>query len=422
VSRQAVVDKIRQWLNESDSQPKQDVPPSVTPPEPALPQLHEQLTALRHCEVTVLRWWPELWPVVDAALSAITTLRLGDIEVGIPLFLIGRSGTGKSRVCDFIGNELTDVVVWRDSFTTASLQGHAQSVDTKTLNERSLIRVCKDKALIVPELAWLRTGTEVHQQERYASLLQWMDGKGRISDSSIHGAIGDRGLYPTVLLAGSTPLKKPTWDTMGQLGPRLLMYVLERHDRSVPQHLFKTAMEECKAAAQGVLKTVFYTAAGQAQKRDIPSSSWPSIDAAHDELLGRYSAIAALGQGFKDIGDAEYEFPTCNQFRTRLTLVVLARALLHGRVAVDESDMEMARWIARSSTPQSRGAVLLELFEGCTTASDVARRARLSLVTVGTTLKELKEKHGAVTSTVGNDGRGRPSEQWRIDDDAWDKV
>jgi hypothetical protein len=361
-----------------------------------------------------------LWPAVDATMSAITTLKLKDVDVGIPFLLMGSSGTGKSRVCDFVGHEL-GMVVWRDSFTTASLQGHAQNVDTKTLHERSLIVVCKDKALVCPELAWMRTGTQVNQAERYASLLQWMDGKGRISDSAVHGAIGDHGSYPTVLIGGTTTLKKPTWDLMGQLGPRLMMYVLERHPGRVrvPEHLVSTAKSECKAAVQQVLEATF-----KGTKRDIPPSSWPSISDEHDGLLGQYSSITALCQAFKEIGDREYEFPTANQFRTRLTLMVIGRAVLYGRTAVDASDLAMARWIARSSTSQHRGAVMLELFEAASTSPAIQDRTGLSQPTVDGTLEEL-ERHGVVERVderLEDAKRGRPAQRWRIREDAWDRV
>jgi hypothetical protein len=417
MSRQDVVNTVKRWADDSSGEAHVELTPTEAPPvvEP------ERRRLLDGCAAVITKWWPELWPAVDATMSAITTLRLRDVDVGIPFILMGSSGTGKSRVCDFVGPELTNVVVWRDSFTTASLQGHAQTVAKEELQKRSLIAVCKDKALIVPELAWMKTGTQVHQAERYAQLLQWMDGKGRISDSSIHGAIGDHGLYPTVLVGGTTTLKTPTWELMGQLGPRMLMYLLERHPERVRvrEHLVSTAKNECKEAVQEVLQATFKGAT----TRDIPPSSWPSVSDECDELLGRYSSITALSQAFKEHGDHEYEFPTANQFRTRLTLVVIGRAVLYGRSAVDASDMEMARWIARSSTPQSRGAVLLELFEGATTSLEIQHRARLSQPTVDGTLEELKTRYAVVECVVADNAkRGRPSQQWRIRADAWDRV
>jgi hypothetical protein len=423
-----VANKAKEWINDhrAISSPVVSPEPELTLKAPVF-VLKEQLEPLDHCKATVTKWWPSLWPVVDAALSAITTLRLADVDVGIALFLVGKSGTGKSTVFEFIGVEKNHIVEWRDSFTTASLQGHAQGVNKQTLEDRSLIKVCKDKVLVNPDLAMLRTGPKDDQQQRYASILQWMDGKGRRSDSAVHGVIGDRSTsYATVLLAGTTPFKKPTWNTMGMLGPRLMMIQMDKLARSVPEHQFKTAERECKESVQAVISALFPEGTPKDKlTRNIPPSSWPSLSKDHDELLGRYSAITALGQGFQELGDPECEFPTCNQFRRRITLVVIARAVLHGRAAVDDSDLEVARRIARSSTPGSIGAVLLALFEGATTSTEVEERTGLNSEAVRVTLKELESKKvlkhtPATPATVATPGR--PADLWEIREDAWEKV
>jgi hypothetical protein len=138
MSRPDVVKQVRQWADDTDA-PESDAGPEqqVTPLAGDTEQLRDQLIMLRACQTTVEKWWPAMWPAVDAALSAITTLKLGGVDIGIALIYIGFSGVGKSKLCEFIGHELTNIVVWRDSFTTASLQGHSQVVDKKTLQDRS---------------------------------------------------------------------------------------------------------------------------------------------------------------------------------------------------------------------------------------------------------------------------------------------
>jgi hypothetical protein len=247
-----------------------------------------------------------------------------------------------------------------------------------------------------------------------------MDGKGRISDSSIHGAIGERGSYPCVWIGGSTPLKGPTWRNMSTLGARLLFYLVERGNY-VEDALLDTAMRECKAVVQGVLKATFVPVG---RMRTIPPDSWPSIDPAHDALLKRYASIVALGQGSREDmgGDSEFEFPTHFQYRRRLALLAIGHAVLHGRAHVNSGDLELVRWIARSSTPQSRGAVLLELVEGCGTAAEIVQRTKLSLPTVTSALKDLRNQNVVDGATDEEVQRVRPANLWRIREDAWDRV
>src|SRR5207245_5302 len=102
-----------------------------------------------------MKWWPALWPYIEAMLSAAATLKLKDIPVSIALFAYGRSGTGKNTAFKMLDWTLERLVVWRDKFTLAALQSAHDGNDAATLNQRALFRQVKHRVFVTPELSLL---------------------------------------------------------------------------------------------------------------------------------------------------------------------------------------------------------------------------------------------------------------------------
>jgi hypothetical protein len=337
----------------------------------------ELLAALAAAERTVGKYFPQHWRAVETLLAATATLLLGNVIPALALFVTGRSGSGKSTIIDMFsqvpltGDKAQDELIrllameagaaqdsWiiaRDRFTASSILSMYSDPRTKKkeLEDRALFRAVKHKVLVTSELSRaFRAGTDHERVTLFSIIQQWLDGRGVCIDSGTHGTLGEKGDFSFVWVGGTTPFPLDTWKSMSALGPRLLFY----RSRSIPLEErrvadgddYGSALEECRQAVQRVLFIL-----AKRRRRSMP---WPKPSASQREVLYRYATLAVRAQTFPKI-----EPPDANHLHIRLSLLLAGRALLQGRSTLDESDMLLARHLARSTTPQRRGSILFAL-------------------------------------------------------------
>jgi hypothetical protein len=378
---------------------------------------HEQRVSFEHARRTVQKYWPQYWPLTEAVLSAAATLHFKDIPAAIALFAMGDSGVGKNTVFKMFGWENERLILWRDKFSLAALQSSHGQTSHKALQNRAMFRSTRQKLFLTPELALLFRGKLYVLEERFADLAQWLDGEGRLVDSGTHETLGEKGDFTFVWCGGTTPFYLDTWSTMASLGTRLLFFEVVKGPY-LKDDLYPTAIRECHDAVNTFLDLLL-------PQGGIRTGNWPTTTPEIDQTLQHYAALIALGYGIRKNlrDDGEMRFPTPNHFRSRLGHMIRGRAYAHGRVVVTDDDMQMARWITRSSMPGRRGPVLLALLENRSgTVDTIATKTGLSKDVVRSNLAELL-KTGVVEEGDGTaKTRGRPPNTYALSEELFQSV
>jgi hypothetical protein len=393
----------------------------------------ELLASLLNAQRTVLTHFPQ-WKAVETLLAASASLLLKDVVPSLALFISGRGGCGKTTVVEMFSespitgdatqNELIRLLVeqqgqgatdsWflpRDRFTASSILSMYADPGTKKkeLEDRALFRLAKHKVVVTAELSRVFTGG--NDQERgtlFSILQQWLDGRGVVLDSGTHGPLGEKGDFSFVWIGATTPFQLSTWKVMSALGPRLLFYrsrSIPREEQRVSDDDYGSAVETCRQAVHCVTSIL-----RRMPRRSLP---WPKASREQRDRLHFYAQLAVRAQAFPRI-----ESPDPNHIRIRLAILSAARALLYGRSSLDDSDLALAKHIARSSTPQRRGDILFALAdaESPLTAYDLQRRTPLQSHWILNILQELKTC-GVVEKTLNDKWKLSPPQA--DEDEGW---
>jgi hypothetical protein len=363
---------------------------------------------------TICKYWPGHWPLVEAELAAVATILLKDVGQSLALFVVGPSSAGKSTTLYMFGIPEREALVYAqakieppveqlDNFTLPSFLSHFSEKKSAVLEQEALAYRLRHRVLLTPELARMFRGRRERLDEMFGELAHILDGEGSRTASGVHGTHGLKGNFPFVWLGGTTPFRMETWKTMAQLGTRLLFFRVSDDAATMPDEEYFRAREECR-------ETVFDFCATLLSPERRRQSPWPtSSDSIRRELRGLANLLAA-GQGQPGSAEDEPIRPGPNHFRMRLTLLVSGRALLHGRDALCEEDLELARHIVRSSMPGSRGPVLVTLYDcGPQSAGQLAAATGLTDQYVLKTLKAL-EAVDVVTEAGGKWSLREPEE------------
>lgn len=386
------------------------------------------MAAMQNAEALISKSFHH-WPIVDAALSAFATLLLKDVDMAIALFITGKSSIGKSTIFDMFSetpvsrdpqrDELIRLlaeeqtqdpwIIWRDRFTASSLLSMHSDPRTKKkeVDERALFRRVQHRTLITSELSRIfRGGNEHEQRTLFGMIQQWLDGKGILIDSGTHGELGEKGDFTFVWLGATTPFRIETWKMMADLGPRLLFCWASDAEQKLDDLQFPAAFEECRQAVRRVVNVL--------QKGKRRSVSWPRVSRDRLSTIKRYAQLAVWGQAFPNI-----EIPAPNHIRRRMMTILAGRALLHSRTEIDDSDLRLARHIARTSTPNKRGAVLFSIEEGKTTSAQICQATGVARNQVDTLLQELK-RVGVLEQTLT--GAWKILDKPKSDTDDWIEI
>lgn len=318
--------------------------------------------------------------MAEVCASVIATLMLEDTVNPVGLVLIDNPSSGKTTVLSIFYN--LPVVYRSDNFTPSSFVSHAANIKKKQLAEVDLLPRIRHKALIVPELAPLFGQKPDELLKSMAVLTRVFDGEGYTSDSGTHGTRGYTGDYIFALIGATTPLSKLAWNTMGQLGSRLLFYTPEqifdasqRLEKSFADVFptggksFKQKVADCRELAQDL----FVQLQTQIGNGKFPRSvSWQSLNDPHDlkwqisiisEFVARARSKVAVWESKSPNADNGKDFAQpILEGPQRLTTILysLARghALIHGRTQITEEDMLVVIEVALSSMPGDRRQVI----------------------------------------------------------------
>jgi hypothetical protein len=354
-------------------------------------------------------------PLLTAQLGLASTLVLDGIQHSIALFTMGDSGAGKSmEIKAFTGVKHHERVLRADKFTISSLLSGYGERKSEELEQDSLFKRARHRVMVTSELARIFRGrTTGILEERFGELAGWLDGEGIVSWTGTHGQQGAEGDYTCVWIGNTTPFYLKTWRTMERLGQRLLFYPASQitTDQEVPEEELGAAVEDLRSAARGVLDTLFE------QHRPRSVRPWPKLPTAVDQEINRLTELLADGHiiGVGNIaseGEAATR-PDVKHFRSRIKELVSGVVWVTGRREADETDIQnVVRPIVWRSMPQSRGPVLLALYDGLHEVRDIAAATGLAGPTVDRTLNEL-EVMGVVRRDVATASRvGAPAGSW----------
>lgn len=328
------------------------------------------------------RYYSNLLKPVHAMLAVFATLALKDRTKPLSLIFEASSGFGKTAVLQmaFPTNITTvsiikttiDKYVYRsDKFTPRSFVSHAANVKKEKLKEVDLLPKLKNKVLITKELAPIFRGRDVEIKENFSILISVLDGKGFTSDS---GTMGQRGYQEKIIfnwIGATTPLPVNTHRIMSQLGTRLLFYEVTSTTPTEEQ-LFAYAESdnpgkaevECNIAVNKFLLDFFkrYPAGS------IESSSIIIPSTLSKEIV-RWATFITIGRAeIKYEKDGGEWIPIAankpeGPYKVIDYLKELARghALIHDRMEVNSSDLELIAHVAISSIPIHFRSIIREL-------------------------------------------------------------
>ena len=354
----------------------------------------ERREAFETLRRAVCKWWPKHWQLWNAQLGAVATLNFASIPHCIALFTMGESGRGKNMqvkpwACR-LGHHPR--VMRIDKFTIAGLLSGYSEKDSSELEQQAMFRLIKHNILITPELGRIFRGrTAGVLEERFSELAGWLDGEGISQVTGTHGRQGGTGDYTCVWFGGTTPFHIQVWRTMERLGQRLLfMPALEMTaEEEVAGEDSRLGGEEIHTALQAFLDVLFK----QHKSRSVPGwSRWrsPEVDAEIRRLCDLLSDGHVIKGAFAGPLEPATR-PDAKHHRSRIQEIVSGAVWASGRETGDASDIrDIVRPIVERSMPESRGPVLLALYDKLQTAAEIAERTKLSIVTVNNTLKDLK--------------------------------
>jgi hypothetical protein len=355
-------------------------------------------------------------PLLTAQLGAVATLLFEGIPHSIALFTMGESASGKSeQLKAFTGADGAsphERLHRVDEFTAAGLKpsGFRNDMGDVRKDKDALYVKVQHRVMVTSELSGTFRGNPHALETRFSLLAKWLDGDGYVLHNGTHGEQGIAGDYTCVWLGATTPFKLITWETMAQLGTRLLFFPMGALPKSeeVPEADLKAAADDARKGVRGVLDCLF------SQHKPRTLKPWPTLPPAIDAEIDRLTTLLAVGHTVRT--DAEsLSRPKPLHFRSRIKEIVAGVVWVTGRLEADESDLRsVVRPLISRSVPQSRGPVLLALHDGLSKVKDIVEHSRVSPAIVARTLYTLK--HLDVVRTEGESleelRAGRPSGCW----------
>jgi hypothetical protein len=207
-----------------------------------------------------------------------------------------------------------------------------------------------------------------------------------VSDSGAHGRRGYSEPINFRWLGATTPPENHVLEVISTLGTRMFFYSIDRERKDVDalvELVRDSAQGEKKAAvrksAQGVIEKLFTL---------LPPAS---VDTNHiafcDKRLRQLVLLAKIAAALRtvkhrDNSSIEIEYPERALFTLRQ--IAIGSALIHGRDAVEDEDMQLITHIATSSGPWNRQKVFRALLRqgGEVTTAQLVQATGLSKPTV----------------------------------------
>lgn len=305
--------------------------------------------------------FPSLWFCVEASLSAISTLLINDIKDPASLILVGSPSSDKGTALNaFKDHPLT---YWSDKFTPASFVSQAANKTEEELKKVDLLPRIKDKALIVPELGPIFSARIDVLKENIATLTRIFDGEGYFTDAGTGGHRGYGGEYRFTFLGATTPPSDGLWRVLGKLGNRLCFLNMPEDLDAGPNEFAKIIRED--PVYKDKLKTLRASVCGLLdQLIALKPVEWNRFNDPEDvvEQIGKLAELSGklrgdipkirCGNGSYERGFTQVERPM--RFSTLLYNLARGRALLNGRMNIDDTDLDLVREVALSSCPEGR--------------------------------------------------------------------
>lgn len=372
-----------------------------------------------------------VWFLLDACLAVVASLMIEDLPNPIGLNLVDGPSSEKTTVLSmFYGLPL----VYRcDSFTPASFVSHAANRSERQLKQADLLPRIRHKCIIVPELAPIFGASREDLLKNFSILTRIFDGEGLMTDSGSHGRRGYEGDYHFAWLGATTPIPQVVWNTMGQLGSRLLFLTADsrrsQFDRvSKAVGNLKSIMPYKKRVAvcrEAVNSFIALLTAKQTNGEYYRAIKW---DILHDdfnvinkigilaELTARArSRVAVWGDNDRDRSDEKFTQPIIEGPERIISILYgLARghAIINGRRTVTEEDLPLVIAVALSSMPDDRRQVIDLMIDpdnpdkesprGQVTSTELAEILTFSKPTALDTMKKI----GLLNIGKNDDGSG----------------
>jgi hypothetical protein len=353
---------------------------------------------------TVFRHYPTLAAAVEACLAVFGSMALAGRTKPLSVMFEAHSGFGKTAVLQMLfpepGSPLAKHVYRSDKFTPKSFVTHAANVSREELTTMDLLPKLEGRVLVTKELAPIFRGREQDLQENFSILISVLDGKGFTSDSGMRGQRGYERPIMFNWIGATTPLPVETHRLMSQLGTRLLFYEID----SVPpteNDLFEYAKKEGADSAERecrIAVTEFLTRFFDAHPvGSVPLRSIQICDSRLLELVkwGMFLVAARAEVKWEKDGtnpEPIAAMPPEGPHKVVLYFMDLARghALVHGRDAVDDADLELIGHVAISSVPGQLRPIVRELRQAsAVTTKTAAALCRVSAPTARKNLKQL---------------------------------
>lgn len=375
--------------HESREAPRTSREAADTSPGGASDALQPLAQSMTRVERVVGGHFPDAVGVAKATLAVAAVGCFGDNKQPTTLIFVAPASAGKSMVLGFMmptspKDPLAQYFYRSDRFTAKSWQSHRSDLSEEALAKVDLLPRVKNKTLLTPELAPLFSGRRDELMDGFAVLTRVLDGDGLTSDSGAHGHRGSGEPVNFQWLGATTPLSPEVLDVMATLGPRMLFYNADRPRKSIielarraREHGTPQAKQECQAATRDYLSKLYEL---------VPPRSFTSasivLDEARSEMLALWAEalvrlraavtrIRSQGEScaVDDENDDElssnYHFVVEHPERVAdlLTNILRGSALAHGRLVVNDYDLEQVSHIALSSGVVERATAFRALLE-----------------------------------------------------------
>jgi len=314
----------------------------------------------------ISRYFPHLWPAVEAGLSTCATLLLADNVNPVALIYVGPPSTGKTTVISMFDGAATQgqpLCYRSDKFTHPAFVSQSAKATKQQLAEIDLLPRIKHKVLLTPESSTIFRGKQDELAERFSIITRVLDGQGLLIDSGTHGRRGYEGDYFFAWLGATTPFEPIVWKVMAQLGSRLFFLMLDAVAEPTVEELalalsqpvtYPESLNKCREVVHRYLDGLF------TQHHGIRGVQWNNEQNPPEVVTGisQCASLLALMRTPYEMGKTVHaESP----HRANAVLYHLARghALVCGRTSLDKDDLPMIARITLSSIPAERRAVLL---------------------------------------------------------------
>ena len=351
----------------------------------------------------VNRYYPALVPATLAELAVFGSMSLDKRTKPLTLIFEAGSGSGKTAVVQMvfpIDDRLKDFVYRTDKFTPKSFVSHAANLKETELLKQDLLPKLKDKVLVTKELAPIFRGRKEDLTENFSMLISVLDGKGFTSDSGMRGQRGYQDIIVFNWIGATTPIPRETHQLMSQLGTRVLFYEVPTIELTEDELLAYAERDDSSEAENECARVVnnFLVEFYEKHPRGSVNPEGVLISQALKLKLVRWTRLLVSGRAEvkyeRDFSSSEAvaALKPETPFRVIGYFKDLARghALIHGRMEVDESDLELISNIAISSIPIQLRPIIRGLREyESINSSQCAALCKVSQPTARNYLKEL---------------------------------